>query len=521
MFFLPLIILAIAAVVAAVAVGVTALASALKESRKDADKNFPAKPVCKTEEPCPLDKEKPNIVKIAWLDGAADKEVASGTQWVNLPHNAKWVDVPNNVPNIDRLSQKIRYKVTFSKPGGHSFKVKAEAGPTNAAYTGGEKGRNGNFKWLEEEKSYTTDGDGTKIVEADFFSTCAGMDDFKLKAEDTYGTPPVETGFMATKRLIYYVEVKMTGINAAPSLATMVSEFEKHGITLLSLGSVNMTAMENISTGDSNTFKANVKTAYTGSNGPTKAPYAIAVAYTGHLAVKNPSKTVTKSGVDVGPAKPAVVIPIVGPGINNPADNSTRYLWKGLVTGEGWYVSAKFIPADGTASVDIPEAKCTAVPESAGTPNRCNTVSVDVTGIATGIGSIELVVNWVDRMRGGLSFPGTNLICACTKAWWADKSAEAQNQVMIHEMGHQVNMVANGTGPRPDKVATHYEDSKGHVGDHCYNGAPDGQARYDASADATASICVMYGQTNGKTDFCGNCTPAVRKQDLSPGWTSV
>lgn len=64
-----MVILAIAAVVAAVVVGVKALSTALKESGKDADKNFPAKPVCKTKEPCPLQAKK--VLTIAWAEADA------------------------------------------------------------------------------------------------------------------------------------------------------------------------------------------------------------------------------------------------------------------------------------------------------------------------------------------------------------------------------------------------------------------------------------------------------------------
>lgn len=510
--FLPLIILAIVAVVAAVVISAVALSNALKESRKDADKNFPAKPVCKTEEPCPLEKEKPHIVKIAWLDGANDKEVASGTQWVNLPRDAKWVDVPNNVPDIDRLSQKIRYKVTFSKPGGHSFKVKAEAGPTNAAYTGGEKGRNGNFKWLEEEKSYTTDGDGTKIVEADFFSTCAGMDDFKLKAEDTYGTPPVETGFMATKRLVYVVVVKMTGMTTNVGLGTLKSEYATHGIELVELPAVEIARMANIGPSEENTYQQNCKTAFNGSQGKAKMPYGVAVGFTEHLAVKNPGQVIELTDVVAGPGSAAVEIPVMARGLRDGDGMNSRSLWKDLVPSESWFVFATFTPSAGGLPINLAEAKCTASPAAS---SNCTSVQVAVDHLAAGTGTVRVTVNVVDRMRGGLSF-GANLICICTKAWWSAQGAGVQSSTAVHEMGHKVGMVADGTGKLPDKVATQYT-AKGHVGPHCYFDLGD-LATYGG---VSGNMCVMFGAVGAgsPTAFCEKCTPAVRKMDLSAGWT--
>jgi hypothetical protein len=141
-------------------------------------------------------------------------------------------------------------------------------------------------------------------------------------------------------------------------------------------------------------------------------------------------------------------------------------------------------------------------------------VRIDVRELPAGRGVITLVVNWVDRMRAGLSFGG-NAVCVCSRAWWQDIREAEQNQVLVHEVGHQIGMVANSTGILPDKVSTHYDDAKGHVGDHCHQGIAAGQARYDSDADAAASRCVMYGQTNGRIAFCANCAPAVRKVDIS------
>ena len=485
MFFIPLIIVAIAVVVAAVVVGAVALANALSESRKDADKSFPAKPVCKTDEPCPLADEKPHIVKIAWLDGANDKEVASADHWVNLPRDAKWVDVPNGVQNIDRLSQKIRYKVTFSKPGGHSFKVKAAKGADNAAYTGGEKGRNANFKWMEDEKSYTTDGDGTKIIESDFYSTCAGVDTFKLKAEDTYGTPPVETGFVTTKRLVYAVVVKMTGMTTNAGLGTLKGEYAKHGIELVELPEVTIDRMANIGPSEENAYEQKCKTAFNGSQGKAKMPYAVAAGFTEHLAVKNPGQVIELTDVVAGPGSAAVDIPVMARGLRDGDGLKARSLWKDLVPGESWFVLATFTPSAGGLPINIPEAKCKALPEGS---SDCGTVRVEVDHLAAGTGTVRVTVNVVDRMRGGLSFGGGNLICICTKAWWSEQGAGVQSSTMVHEMGHKVGMVADGTGKLPDKVETHYT-GKGHVGPHCY---------FDLGVLATyggvsGNKCVMFG----------------------------
>ena len=454
------------------------------------------------------------ITSIAWLDGDKDKEVASATQWVNLPHEAKWVDDANGVLNIDRLGQKPRYKVTFSKPGSHAFKVKAEPGDDNAEYTGPEEGRNAKFKWMKEEKSYTTDGDGTKVVESDFFTTCAGLDGFKLVAEDKENNPPVETGLLQTKRIVYVVVVKMKDMTTNADLGTLKSEYAKQGIEMVELPAVEIDRMANIGPAEEDTYKRKCKTAFDGSKGKDKMPYGVAVGFTEHLAVKNPNQVIELPGVQAGAGQAAVEIPVMARGLRSGDGMKSRKLWKDLVPGEGWFVSATFTPDSGGGAQNIAEAKCSALPGGA---SSCNKVSVDVTDLPTATGTIKVTVNVVDRMRGGLSFPDGNLICICTKAWWQLQGADVQSSTAVHEMGHKVGMVADATGKLPDKVETHYKD-KGHVGPHCFFDL----GERDTYSGVSGNKCVMFGAVGvgSPTAFCEKCTPAVRKMDLSAGWTA-
>ena len=455
---------------------------------------------------------KPHIVSIAILDGDESKALgAIGKQWVNLPKDAKWVD-GTDVVNLDRLGPKLRFKVCFDEPGAHAFKVKFKPGTGNTLYSGAEKGRNSTFKYEETEKSYTTDGNGIKIVADDFFVDAAGNNTFQLVAKDNENNE-VESGSVANHRLVHYVELKMTGLTSvASSLSTMIGEFGRNNIKMVGLPSVTMDYMPNIDRVNQNTdFPAKARTAYTGSQGPSKEPYVIAIAYTDHLAVKQASLVKHEAGVTVGPGVADVSIDI-----EDPTTSSTKYLWNKIVPGEGWFVSAVFLKDGGTPGTDdvvITAADCTLVPESPGNPDRSAQVKIKVSGLAAATGTISLKVDVVDMMRGGVSLGG-NIICICTRAWWADKSTTAQNQTMIHELGHQFNMVADGSGTGPDSVATLYS-GKGHRGNHCHEGLPV-QADYSG---ATGASCVMFGATNPSTAFCANCAPAVLKQDLSAGFS--
>jgi hypothetical protein len=367
---------------------------------------------------------------------------------------------------------------------------------------------------MKEEKTYTTDGDGTKVVETDFFSTCAGLDSFKLLAEDTNNNPPVETGFVTTKRIVYVVVIKMKDMTTNADLGTLKSEYAKHGIELVELPAVEIDRMANIGPAEEDAYKRKCKTAFTGSKGNDKMPYAVAVGFTEHLAVKNPSQVLELTGVVVGPGAAPAQIPVMARGLRSGDGMDARSLWKDLVPGESWFVSATFTPSAGGPARNIAEAKCTALPDGS---SDCGTVKVDVADLPAGTGTLRVTVNVVDRMRGGLSFPDGNLLCICTKAWWQNQGAGVQSSTAVHEMGHKVGMVADGTGKLPDKVETQYT-AKGHVGPHCFFDL----GERDTYAGVAGNKCVMFGAVGdgSPTDFCEKCTPAVRKMDLSSGWTA-
>jgi len=460
--------------------------------------------------------EDANIVSVEFLNGGDDKILTSkGDQYVNLPYEDKWVD-GKIIKNKDRLSNKPRVLVKFDKAGSHSFKIKLILGGSNAVYTAKEKGRNANFKYEENEKTYTTSGDGTIIID-DLFLTVAGNDNYTLSATDAKGKTVKSSGSISTKRFFYYVELKMKGLKSvATSLTTFETEFVRNYMKLEGLAAVEMKHMQNISTGDSNTFKSLARKSYDISTAGTKEPYCVAIGYTDHLAVKN-NGTLEKTKIEFGIGKPKVDISIKGKGLKvNKVQK--RALWRGIVKSEDWFINCKY-KLDGKAKwEDIPEEKCTAKQRVGYPKGYCDVVEIDVKELPKGKGAIRLEVNWVDRMRGGLSFGGGNLVCICTRAWWQAKTTLSQNQTLIHEVGHKVGMVSDGSGNLPKKVATHYA-AKGHVGNHCYNGNAKGESNYNTKEARKKSTCVMFGTVNGKTKFCEKCHPTVRKLDISKGWS--
>src|SRR5688500_768457 len=309
---------------------------------------------------CAAKKKVAKIVKIDWLDDAdatiAAKKLlgAKGTQFVNLPREDKFVD-GTIVKTKDRLSNKPRFRVEFDQPGAHSFKVKLIPGGSNAAYSATEKTRNPKFTHEATERSYTTEADGTKVAD-DIQLAVAGNDSYTLQATDDQGNK-VMSSELVTQRLIHYVNIKMRNLaSIAADTNAFRTELQKHFIRFVELPGVSMDRIPNVGV-DSGPLLTAARAAYETSKGPDKEGYVIAVIYTDHLAVKNPNQSLLTPVVTVGPRKPTVVVKIAGPSINNPAFNAPRFLWKDLVPGESWFVSATYSPDDGGADVPCPAAK--------------------------------------------------------------------------------------------------------------------------------------------------------------------
>ena len=443
-----------------------------------------------------LEKEKKddaNIVSIELLEGDSEKTDAEVIQYVNIHKDpGKFEDIAH----VDRLGKRLRLKVKFDRPGTFRFIVKLKPDDSNAVYTEAEIYRNGNFKYSGEEPFFTNDT-GEKIIEAGkIFVSPAGDDVFEITATDNNGTTVLATSKIRTKRMMYYLEAKMNGLTAvASNLSTFTDEYDKHDILFKDLPSINVSHMPNIGTiADRNTFVANIQSAYI----PTKDPYCIIIGYTDHLAVKDSNQEIKALNV-TGGSSSAIIIPIAN--INT---GKKHALWNDIVPNEDWFVECYYIK-DGESNEDkiaIDKSKCTPVQAPSHLVGYFNSVNVDVSTLPAEIGTITLIVNWVNRMRGGLSLTGTNIAVVCTRSWWQYKSNSYQNQVIVHEVGHQLGMVPNGlrsSKSKLDKVSSHYDHT--HAGDHCYK--PTG--------------CVMYGATNGKSAFCVECIKAVKKVDLSGG----
>lgn len=455
-----------------------------------------------------------NIVSVEWLHGDDTTVIGSCDQYVNLPRDAKWL-ADSGIANIDRLGIKPRLLVKFDKPisAGFRYRIVPFAGGS-PAYTATEEGRNANFKASPSDWSNGSVSNGQGIID-DVQLVAGGGYTFQVEAKDDKNKS-VLSGIITTKRLFWYVELPMTGLaNALTSTASIEAEFAKYHMVLKQLPDLAIPRQENIGTdADSATMATNVESAIAGNAAAAaKAPHLLRISYTDHLAVKNPNQRQRLTGVTVGPGQPAAAIGVTSAGLRPPNTVAARSLWNNLVTGESWFVSASYQPDGGGAAVPIAAAQVTAP----GAGPHLRDLLVDVTGLPAGTGTIDVFVNVVDRMRAGLAIGGAANICVCTIAWWSAQSQSEQAGTVIHEAGHKVQMVAKGTGRQPDRVATQYDDA-GHVGSHCHNGAPAGQADYGTAANEALATCVMFGTITAHNTFCGNCGPAVTKVDIGSGF---
>jgi len=442
------------------------------------------------------------IEAVGFVEDAEVRESLSDTptQFVNLKHDAKWVD-GTLVKSIDRLGQKPRIKVRFNKPGKHKFKLTIEPDPGNAVYSSAELGRNVNYKHETAAKQYTTGDDGTAVVE-DLQISCAGGDRFAFVASGD-GTSQ-KSSVLGGQRLLYLQELKMTGAPAATSLTAASGELAKAGIRVVSLPSVAMDRMENVSdsAADNTKLKQNVHAAYGSSGAKAKEPYVIAIAYTDQLAVKE-AITYARANAQAGPGQPDVNMVLL--------DDSGVYkrcLWNEIVTGESWFISASFRP-NGGSPVALSAADVTAVPR-VGAPQALQEVNVKLSGLPAATGTITLKVYCVNRMRTGVSLGAGNLVCICTRVWWRTFSDSQQNGVIVHEIGHQLGLVPDGSGKGLDRTPNQFV-GKGYNGSHCHAGLQE-----MASYANQSGSCVMFGASEHLA-YCPDCAMAARKVDMSAG----
>jgi type VI secretion system secreted protein VgrG len=457
------------------------------------------------------------IVSIELLQGGKELADTEIVQYVNLKRDLQYVDGAE-VKHIDRLGRSLKLKVTFENEANIKFKVELRPDPGNVRYSSNEKSLNPNFEFtaskefckanlpnsansVERPPAKNTVAyvglDKTYKPTNDILVSPAGGDVFSIVATDQHGNEVTAKSKVRTCRIMYYVEAKMRGLaSITPDLNTLVSEYEKYGIKLKKLSPFEINHLPNIDKTDDAAFKSSVLAGYSSSAGKFKEPHSVVIAYTDQLAVQGQGELrylgaeSTNTNIKIS--------------VYDTLKMENRYLWKDLDE-RGWFVECFYVEEGKPLSskVAIPQSKCTASRSLASYTGkgRYDQVKIDVTGLPAGKKCrIYLKVNWVNRFRGGFSNADNNIVTVCTRANWATVPYSDQQGVAIHEIGHQLGMVPDGSNKSHlDKTTLQYSHT--HLGSHCNR--PKG--------------CVMYGVVNGVSAFCSDCADSVRKVDLSNG----
>jgi len=446
-------------------------------------------------------------------------------QWVNLIKTDTYVE--DEITSEHRIGR-FKVKCKFSNATSELVRLRIVAeGGDNTTYTTAEERRNLNYKLVKTQPIMTT-GDSESEIEQDFWLPASGGNKYKVEAMHN-GNVVATSQIIETRRKLYYQIVTMTGLTIPGSFSAFEDEYwneaKKYYIKLKNIGNAEISPIENIgSNADTTLLRQRVRAVYDrsydyGTPGSLKT-FTTAIVFTDHLAVKDAGMRLrwrVRGNLVKGSSK-NLTIEYAAAG----QARRKHYLWRDLVTGEGPNISASFTDHTGASHNITADVSLGAV--EVGASGICKLV-VDTSNFpdsfftdAANTGFIRVTFDAVNRMRAGIAL-GDNVIVICTKAWWRNTPTAKMLDVMVHELGHKVGMVSDGTGKKVDSTAKQYT-GQGHRGSHCSNGYS-----YDAATRAWSNgggtKCVMYGSTNGVREFCDVCEPAVRKTDCDVEWGSI
>lgn len=502
----------------------------------EANKKLTNKHVGSTTEKCPATNQ---IIAVEILDGGDKAATGTVKQYVNLSRDAKWVD-GNQIKNTDRLSEILRVRVRFQKPGTEKFTLKLIPDGANAKYSDTEKGRNAKYRYTDQEQGYVTQKDGTKIVENGISVAAAGGDKYWVEAQDAWGKK-VRSTAVETIRRLYLQEVTTKGLArlAADKIQAVQKEFESHKVELIPLQAVQQTVHDGKvrQSADTDAFKAAVAQGYQGSLGKQKKPYVVVLAYLHSMAFRRYIELVWPNR-KVGPGVNDIFLPL------SPRRSDSNYLWAdraGTMT-----FGARFTPqgAGSSRAIDFKMGRIHPVIASTGPADKYDRIRLQVNDLTPKVmsGTIEVRAHIIDKFPAGVSFYDDNVVAFCQYSNWKKMAQDDHIRVLVHEIGHKIGMVSDGGDL--DKGKFYYDHKTGNPrnitstswGPHCSCGLPSfdqltaGAYDIDAKKEATFDIidvnkhtltkvkgkprCVMFGMVGSRAAFCKDCGNKIRKKDL-------
>lgn len=466
------------------------------------------------------------------------------TQWVNLPKKSELKD--KDIDSLDRCGT-ISIEVEVEKAGDAiSYRARiTPVGSNNETYNSAELKRNPNFR-VNKDVLGIVDEKKTRIDNMKL--PAAGGNRYKVEVEDAAGNIVSSVEEVETQRKLYYQVISMDGANSVPSysLASMEVDSLKHNIKLEKKGSENKIPYLKTITlheGDNNSheFGACVSKAFTIKNEQKKL--GVAAVFSEYIAdmgnhdfkvdfeIGVPNKNVAWSLTELRIAGNAYL----WHGLDDDEDKAKKWFIDGYisyhdpVSGEslGYFVSRSDIELNGVKAFAFGGYHQVKIKIDAQLSKLLSKKTGNIT--------FSIEVNIVNGWTNGFSwnYNGIDLITCARRTLWQDMPTETRDYTWIHEVGHRFGMTAWGDSTHetdfpiernklPDGPATLYGENRGvndksHSGPHCEKGAT-----YDAIAKQWSGKpgCVMFGANgiggnHAPKEYCDECTPIVRKLDLS------
>lgn len=451
-------------------------------------------------------------------------------QWVNLPKDSKYEESGITKDRLGPVTVELEFKK--SKPM-KPWKLKVTPLAGNIEYSRREMGRNPHFK-LKSIMSFGV-SDATKVLlEECLHLPAAGGNKYKIEVKDGDGKTVGTATELEARRKLYYQVICMKGVTA-PSLTDMEDGFwnpaKKYYLKLACPKPQGEM-----------TYYKNIKSAnWEGTRGRQDMFKQAKKNY--KLKDLHPFCFVVVCSKMIGSSKDVTFkYPFTLWGklfargdeeleVTIPGDQA---LWFDIDDiddkkdgGQGDWLVSEITFNDGKAApIQLSRADVTLGPKTGRWHQKIKVkLKADLRyKIKKREGMLEIAVKVVGGFSGGYSDPMANFITIGSAGWEAAYSEAKKVQILIHEVGHKVGMVADGRDRAPAAAPNLYghirtgpnSNNKGHSGPHCEKGIT-----YTAATKTWAGTpgCVMFGATSGggkatpKT-FCSDCDNVVRKLDL-------
>lgn len=462
-------------------------------------------------------------------------------QWVNLPTDEakKSTFVEGKIEKAKRVGPKLLVKVEFEKGelADFKWKVKKVGGP---AYDPAEVNNNPRFKGFFKGAG---NNEGKAKVDDVLEVTLPVMGGAKYQVEVKHKDTVIGTKDIEARRRLYYKLFKMEHLKCSGGdLASVVSAVETllwnpgkdYYIEALKKGEQTIPEVPTIDTSagsgpsSTNTILRYVKHLY-GDEFKKFTPVGIPIVIARSIA-QPVERTFTKT---VTLPKPVKLDSPINETIVLDLEGYPRHLWQDLVPADdrqnggfgAWFVSGFLLVSESEKIHHIcwlTPKQAMAFGEKSGTWGGYSKVRLfpDAEFLKRHAGKqadVSLTVK-LASFKNGFSSGTHNVIVLATEGAWKQRTVDDLKQTLLHEIGHKIGMVANGSPGLPNKPnPSHYYGFKqyGHQGKHCKNGM-----KYKNGVWSGTAKCVMFGASvSGRSgDFCGDCAKTVPKLDVSGDW---